>query len=59
MRALVVIGETVFLNSGSPPMTVTGRDGDLVEVEWRAADDKLQRDRFPTACLRKQPPQDV
>ena len=49
------IGNTVFLKSGSPPLTVTNvTDDDRVTVSWLNQRDEHQSHTFPGSCLHKE-----
>jgi uncharacterized protein YodC (DUF2158 family) len=55
--ALWEIGETVFLNSGSPPMKVVGQDDvGKVRVVWSAGA-KIHQAHFHPACLTRVEPE--
>ncbi len=44
------VGQTVYLKSGSPSLTVIGSKGDRTIVEWQTAEG-VERSDFATACL--------
>lgn len=44
------VGETVYLNSGSPALTITGKHGASSSVTW-ICDGSVQRATFPNACI--------
>jgi uncharacterized protein YodC (DUF2158 family) len=48
------IGQTVYLKSGSPALTVIASDGDKTTVEWDGGD-KTERHAFPSVCLKPIP----
>lgn len=47
---VVKVGDIVFLNSGSPPLTVIGWDDGKVHVRWRA-NASLNYRTYPPECL--------
>lgn len=52
----IEVGKLVYLNSGSPAMTVTAVDldgDDLVSVAWLSEDGHPQEMTFPAACLKE------
>jgi hypothetical protein len=54
------IGGTVYLNSGSPPLTLTyvveRETGYVVGVTWISDDGQLQQAEFPVECVCVEPP---
>jgi uncharacterized protein YodC (DUF2158 family) len=53
-KGAIKVGEVVWLNSGSPALTVTEIKGDFdktAEVRWIADDNESRYANFPVACL--------
>lgn len=48
----MAVGDTVYLNSGSPPLKIVVLDGDKVKVEWFDGE-KYQASEFPKVCVHK------
>jgi len=49
------IGDIVYLNSGSPPLTVIAKKANLIRVGWIWTD-LYSEALFPEICLRTTPP---
>ncbi len=50
------VGQLVYLNSGSPPLTITEvYDDETVEVAWIDGQLAPQSTSFPTVCLTEVP----
>lgn len=50
-------GDTVYLKSGGPAMTVIYKDGGgLCHVSWAMQGGPIARDAFPQACVTKKRP---
>ncbi len=47
----IVIGDVVYLASGSPPFRVVETDGNYTIVQWWGGEDGLQMAMFPAVCL--------
>jgi uncharacterized protein YodC (DUF2158 family) len=47
------VGDTVYLKSGSPRLTIAAIDGDQARVAW-VSDGTLQETYFPLICLVKE-----
>lgn len=52
----IKIGDIVYLNSGSPPLSVW-EVADLICAEWFNTKNELIRDRFNPECLTKTKPE--
>lgn len=52
--AYIVEGATVWLRSGSPPMVVDERSGDVAVTSWKDGGE-AQSASFPVACLTPEP----
>lgn len=50
-RPGLAVGDTVYLKSGSPPLTVTAVADGMVEVAWVALHGHIQTSQFPAACV--------
>jgi uncharacterized protein YodC (DUF2158 family) len=50
-----IIGDVVYLNSGSPPMVVIFRTySNLIKVRWITRETGLCEASFPESCLTKE-----
>ncbi len=47
----MIIGDVVYLNSGSPPLTVVSIIDGHIQVKWNETPVKLCIDTFPIECL--------
>ncbi len=51
MSEMLVVGQKVMLNSGSPELTVVEVEEGVVVVEWPCKSFPTNRASFPLACL--------
>ena len=48
------VGDTVYLNSGGPPMKITAIDNGQVDTEWHDNAGELQRHSWPIPCVTRE-----
>lgn len=53
------VGDVVYLNSGSRPMTIVLLENDLAQCEWGSEDGTLWSHVWPLACLSLTKPVEV